>query len=199
MLWTFLARRTDLFDGRAKRVVHFAPEPCITKRLATKLGNRYLTVDLQSPTAMFLADLTELPFRNGVFDVVICSHVLEHIPDDRRAMSEIRRILKPTGWAAILVPIIYPDATDEDLSVTDPAERARRFFYAGHLRAYGEADFVDRLRGAGLSVEVVRHADLLSEPECLSSGVNLLSGDVFLCSPAPEHQRHVTKEASATA
>jgi len=183
MLWTFLSKRTQLFDGAAKRVVHFAPEPCISKRLSKKLGNRYLTVDLQSPTAMFLADLTDLPFRDRVFDAVICSHVLEHIPEDRRAMAEIRRILKPGGWAAILVPIVYPDTTDEDLSITDPAEQQRRFFHHGHVRAYGEKDFEARLRSAGLTVELVRRTDLLSEAERVSSGVNSLSGDVFLCSP----------------
>lgn len=184
MLWTFFTRRSDLFDGKPKRVIHFAPEPCISQRLSARLGNRYLSADLQSSTAMFLADLTDLPFKDGVFDVVICSHVLEHIPDDRRAMAEIRRVLKPTGWAAVLVPIIYPEHTDEDLSITDPEERLRRYFYPSHLRAYGEADFAARLRGAGMSVELVRHTDLLSEAERASSGVNVLSGDVFLCTPA---------------
>jgi SAM-dependent methyltransferase len=184
MLWSFLKRCTNLFDGQAKRVVHFAPEPFLSRRLREELGQNYLTADLNSATAMFRADLTDLPFRDGVFDVVICSHVLEHIPDDRKAMAEMRRVLRPGGWAAILVPILYPDATDEDLTITDPAEQLRRFLHNGHVRGYGQTDFMERLRSQAFKVDVVRRTDFLTEDECRNTGVTDISGDVFFCSPS---------------
>ena len=83
-------------------------------------------------------DITDIPYADGSFDVILCSHVLEHIPDDRRAMRELRRVLAPRGWALLQVPIDHQRAvTFEDPSVTDPAERARLFGQHDHVRWYG--------------------------------------------------------------
>ena len=101
-------------------------------------------------------DIHDLVFRDGTFDFVICSHVLEHVDDDRAAMREIRRVLRPDGTALIMVPILSPGGrTFEDATITTPEGRERAFGQTDHVRRYG-GDFPDRAREAGLEVEAFR-------------------------------------------
>src|SRR6185503_7695510 len=97
------------------------------------------------------------------FDVIYCSHVLEHVPDDRLARSQLRRGLKRAGWAVLLVPITAAQ-TIEDPTVTDPAERERLFGQHDHVRRYGP-DYVDRLRDAGFSVSETNASDMFNDSE----------------------------------
>ena len=103
--------------------------------LKKQLGSGYLTSDIRHPRAMVKMDITDIQYPDNPFDVIYCSHVLEHVPDDRRALSEFYRILKPTGWAILLVPIIA-EKTFEDPSITDPSERLKLFGQADHVRGY---------------------------------------------------------------
>jgi SAM-dependent methyltransferase len=99
-------------------------------------------------------DLVDVDQPDDLFDVIICNHVLEHVPDDRRAMSELYRVLKPGGFAILQVPISFViERTIEDPSISEPAERARLFGQPDHVRLYG-ADYPDRLGEAGFQVEV---------------------------------------------
>ena len=100
-------------------------------------------------------DLTRIPHANASFDSVLCCHVIEHIPDDRRAMRELRRVLAPGGFGILQTPVQSMDRTVEDPSVTDPAERRRRFGQPDHVRVYGR-DFHDRLRETGFRVHRIR-------------------------------------------
>ena len=88
-------------------------------------------------------------------DIILCSHVLEHIPEDRKAMAEIRRVLKPDGFAILLVPLVIGvDETHEDPSFdTDEALRWKYFGMGDHVRQYGKRDFIKRLETAGLQIE----------------------------------------------
>jgi SAM-dependent methyltransferase len=148
VLYLFLRRRTNVFD-RPGRVLHVAPEAGIGARLQEARGIEYVSTDLDPGAAMVAADLTDLPFEDGSFDLVLCNHVLEHIPDDVAAMRELRRVLDPAGLAVMQHPIDAGRAeTFEDASVTDPAERERVFFQRDHVRIYGR-DFGDRLARAG--------------------------------------------------
>jgi SAM-dependent methyltransferase len=131
--------------------------------LRDKLGSGYLTADLLDPRAMERMDVTNVPHRNGSFDVIYCSHVLEHVPDDRRAMREFFRVLKPSGWALLLVPIRVPH-TVEDPSIVDPAKRRELFGQEDHVRRYGP-DFADRLRGVGFAVKTISAADVLDKDD----------------------------------
>jgi len=97
-------------------------------------------------------DITNIPYEDNSFGVILCSHVLEHIPDDRKAMRELYRVLKPGGWAILQVPIIR-DKTFEDFSITKPEDRERVFGQWDHVRAYGK-DYRDRLEKAGFKVRV---------------------------------------------
>lgn len=158
LAWLFFRERTALLDGTEKRVLHVAPEACLERRLRRALGSGYVTADLLDPTADVRMDLMEIQYPEGSFDVIYCSHVLEHVPDDRQAMRELHRVMAPGGWGMINVPI-SAEATDEDPSVTDPAERLRRFGQEDHVRCYGP-DYYHRLGEAGFEVTVVGAADV---------------------------------------
>jgi SAM-dependent methyltransferase len=164
VLWLYLERRIGL--DRLGRVLHIAPEPGIAERLARCPGVTYLTADVVPGRAMVAADLTSLPFDDASFDLAICNHVLEHIPDDLAAMRELRRVLVPGGLLAAQAPVDARRAvTFEDWSVTDPDERERVFFQKDHVRIYGR-DFADRLRRAGFSrVDATKYQRELPDDE----------------------------------
>jgi SAM-dependent methyltransferase len=152
LLWLYLSRGA-LLSG-VKLMLHVAPEPCLERRLSTIRELDYVSGDLEPRPGQLRLDVTALPFEDRHFDAIICSHVLEHVPDDRRALSELSRVLRPDGWAILLVPILR-ETTIEDPNETDPAERLRRFGQRDHVRVYGD-DFYDRLRDAGFGVTVER-------------------------------------------
>jgi SAM-dependent methyltransferase len=159
-------------------MLHIAAERCLRSRFRTRLDSGYLTADLEKP-AMVRMDITDIQYPDESFDAICCSHVLEHVPDDRRAMREICRVLKSSGWAILLVPITA-DRTFEDPSVTDPEERLRLFGQADHVRRYGP-DYTDRLREAGFGVEVVCVSDLVGEKQARRMGLIRHAGAIYYC------------------
>lgn len=154
-MWLWLPT-TDLL-ARPHRLLYFAPEPHIQEQLRALPNLDYVSVDISSPLADRTVDITELPFADRSFDVVICSHVLEHVPDDAKALGELHRVLAPGGWALLLVPYRADVDTDEDVGAS-PEERVRRFGQADHVRAYGR-DFPDRIRSAGFRLHEERIVD----------------------------------------
>ena len=182
LVWLYFARRTDLFDGRSKRVLHIAPEQCFEDRFRQRFGAGYLTADLLDPHVMERMDVTDIHHPDESFDVIYCSHVLEHVPDDRLAMSELRRVLKRAGWAVLLVPITV-EQTIEDPTVTDPAERERLFGQHDHVRRYGP-DYVDRLHEAGFDVVVTGVSDLLRGEDLSRMGLTRCDAAIYHCTRA---------------
>jgi SAM-dependent methyltransferase len=178
-LWLFVARRTNLFDGKPPKMLHVAPELCFESRLKQRLGDNYLTADLFNPRAMVKMDITNIDYPDRSFDVVYCSHVLEHVQDDRKAMREFYRILKCNGWAILLVPITAA-RTFEDSSISDPEERLKVFGQKDHVRRYG-LDYADRLREAGFSVEIIKANDLVQNDEAVRMGLTSASGEIYYC------------------
>jgi predicted SAM-dependent methyltransferase len=175
----FLTRKTDLFDGKPKKMLHVAPEPFFESKFRQLLGDKYLTADLVDPRAMVKMDITNIDYPDQSFDVIYCSHVLEHVQDDRKAMREFYRTLKRTGWAILLVPII-DTKTFEDFSITDPKERLKVFGHEDHVRRYGP-DYVDRLKEAGFSVEIIQVNDLVQHDEAIRMGLTSASGEIHYC------------------
>jgi SAM-dependent methyltransferase len=178
LLWLYLRKHTDLFDGKPKKILHVAPEPQLSRLLCGLPHVEYVSADAADGKAMVVADVTRLPFADREFDVVFCNHVLEHVTDDRKAMSEFRRVLKPTGWAILQVPI-RGETTFEDPSVTDPDERERLFGQWDHVRIYG-TDYVDRLESAGFDVKVDPFVRSISESDARRMGLDR-GEDIFCC------------------
>jgi len=171
LIWTWIRQRSGLTaiqPPRTTRLLHVAPERHLETKLRALPGVDYLSGDLER-RAMRRLDVTNLPFDDATFDVVLCNHVLEHVPEDRRAMRELRRVLRPSGWASLLVPITA-GPTFEDPSVTSEAERHRLFGQYDHVRRYGP-DYVDRLAEAGFAVETLTAVELMSTPRRRRAGL----------------------------
>jgi len=163
LLYLYLRQKTNLFRDELS-VLHFSPERGLGGALASQRNLKYATSWYESDRpADYHLDLTNLALPDNSWDVLIAYHVLEHIPDDRKAMREMFRVLKPGGWAAVQVPIGDAPDTDEDPSVDTEAERTERFGQFDHLRLYGWQDFADRLTQAGFTVTIERFGHELSE------------------------------------
>jgi len=188
LLVSYLREHTDLFTARLD-VLHVAPEWCLQRELRRQPNLRYVSGDLDSPLAMDQIDLLDLPYGAESFDVVICNHVLEHVDDDRRALLEIRRVLRPSGRAIIMSPIDGASSvTLEDPSVETPDERLRVYWQRDHMRRYG-VDFADRVANCGFDVETIHHIDQFDEHEITRQGLRRESAlfsddDIFLCRAA---------------
>ena len=156
LIWLYLREETDFFTkDNQQNVLHIAPEQCFYKRFRKQKNLDYLTSDLDSPLADVRADICNLPFEDNEFDVIFCNHVLEHIPDDKKAMAELYRVMKPGGWGIFQVPQdINRKETFEDDSITNKEERTRIFGQYDHVRVYG-LDYFDRLREAGFTVKEI--------------------------------------------
>ncbi len=151
LLWLYLKNETDFFSAPLK-VLHFAPEQAFYKRFKNLKNLDYTTTDLNSPLADVKADICNLPFEDDSYDVILCNHVLEHIPDDTKAMHELYRVLKPGGFGVFQIPQdLSREHTFEDNTITDKKERARIFGQYDHVRIYGR-DYFDKLRSAGFTV-----------------------------------------------
>ena len=164
LLWLFLENETNFFTENI-HLLHFAPEQAFYKRFKQLKNIDYTTTDLNSPLADVKADICNLPFEKNTYDVILCNHVLEHIPDDTKAMQELYRVLKPGGWGVFQIPQdLSRDVTFEDDSITDKKERARIFGQYDHVRIYGR-DYFDKLRGIGFEVDEIDLTAKLSENE----------------------------------
>ena len=180
LVWLFIEKKTNLFDGVPKKMLHVAPESCLEPKFKEYLGDNYLTADLYNPSAMVKMDITDIQYPDQSFDVIYCSHVLEHVQDDKRAMREFFRVLKNSGWAILLVPITSGQ-TIEDPSIIDPKERLKVFGQEDHVRRYGP-NYVDRLREAGFKIEITKVRDLVNdEKEIIEMGLTPASGEIYYC------------------
>lgn len=159
-------------------MLHIAPEPALARRLMHLDNVDYLSADLFDPKAMVKMDITQIDYPDHSFDLIYCSHVLEHVSDDRKALGEFWRVLKPGGKAIILVPILG-QVTFEDASITDPVERERVYGQHDHVRSYG-LDFASRLEGSGFQVKPIKPQDLASEDEIKRMGLPTYE-TIFFC------------------
>jgi SAM-dependent methyltransferase len=179
-MWLYLQRKTNILVDDL-RVLHFAPERIFEEWLRPRANLDYVSTDLSRARADVKADITHLPFPDDSFDVILCSHVLEHVPDDRRAMRELFRVLRPSGWALVLVPMDSSRAeTFEDRTIVAPADRERHFGQADHVRVYGR-DFTARLEEAGFTVRVEDLRRELGEAEARRYGLRPRKPDLHLC------------------
>jgi len=154
LIWYYLNHHTQILTQPTK-LLHIAPEQCFYKKFKSLPNLKYVTADLESPLAEVKMDIQAMPFEDNTFDVVLCNHVLEHIPDDKKAMREILRVMKPGGWAILQVPMkAGAETTFEDATITDKKERAIHFGQYDHLRLYGK-DYGTVLQSLGFEVEIM--------------------------------------------
>jgi SAM-dependent methyltransferase len=165
LIYLYLKERKDFFK-KPLDVLHIAPEACFISSFEKVHGDRYITADIESPLAKVKMDIHAIPFEESRFDVVLCNHVLEHVRDDIKAMSEIQRVLKPGGFAILQVPFFnpIPDKTFEDATITDKRERERIFGQDDHVRKYGK-DYVKRIKQSGLMPVEENFVNELSEAD----------------------------------
>lgn len=160
LLWCYIKNEMEMFKDD-KQILYLAPTQIIDEKLRER-GN-VVTVDLLMEDVDINADITQLPFNDSIFDVIICSHVLEHIPDDRVALSEMHRVLKSGGDTLLMVPKDKAlEQTYEDDSITSPEARREEFGEKSHVRWYGK-DFIQRLEDTGFDATIETYTENLNE------------------------------------
>lgn len=170
-MWLYLQNETNFFTDKLK-VLHIAPEQEFLRKFKKMKNLDYTSADLFSPIVDVKADILDLPFADNSFDVIICNHVLEHIVDDRKAMSELYRVMKPKGWGIVQVPMKNSlEKTYEDFSIIDPKERQKHFGQYDHVRWYG-MDYFDRLKSVGFETEINFYSQKFSEADIKRFGLN---------------------------
>jgi len=170
-MWLYLQNETNFFAHKLK-VLHIAPEQEFLRKFKKMKNLEYTSADLFSPIVDVKADIVDLPFEDNSFDVIICNHVLEHIVDDRKAMSELYRVMKSGGWGIVQVPMKNSlEKTYEDFTITDPKERQKHFGQYDHVRWYG-MDYFDRLKSVGFDADINFYSQKFSEAEIKRFGLN---------------------------
>jgi len=176
LLWLYLKNETSFFTKPAK-MLHIAPEQCFLKRFKKQKNLDYTTADLRSPIADVKADICDLPFEDNAFDVVFCNHVLEHIEDDFKAMSELYRVLKPNGLGIFQIPQdLSLESTYEDLTINTPEERTKHFGQYDHVRVYGK-DYFNRLRHVGFQVQEINYSKSFTKEQIQK--YSLVEGEII--------------------
>ena len=166
LLYLYLHNQTDLLTGRRPlRVLHLGPEFCLRPLLVSIVNATYVSADSMLSVVDFLGvspdicmSATHACFRSDAFDLVIASHVLEHVKADRQAIAELFRVTKPDGLAILPVPIDWDLETTDERENLDSSERAKFYGDATHVRQYGR-DYLDRLQRVGFTPELYRLED----------------------------------------
>jgi len=180
LMWLYLKDLNNLFESHATiKLLHFAPERIFYEKFSKLQNLEYTPCDLCPEKYVFggkvkvtKVDITKIPFDNRTFDFIFCSHVLEHIPDDALAMSELYRVMKPGGWGVFQAPIDFSvKKTYEDFSITTPEGRAIAFGQRDHVRRYG-LDYKNRLEKAGFKVTLDDFVTKFSAEELFRYGLD---------------------------
>ena len=188
LIWKYINEKTNLFKNNEKiKLLHFAPEKCFFNVFVKNQSIDYFPCDIMPEKysndkniKIIKADITNLPFDVNFFDFILCSHVLEHVVDDKKAMSELYRVLKVGKMGIFQVPIDYNrEVTYEDYSITDPGDREKAFGQSDHVRYYGQ-DYKVRLKNAGFNVLVDDYINLFTTEELFKFGL-LPSQLIYVC------------------
>jgi Methyltransferase domain len=177
LVWLFFQQRV-IARHTIQRLLHIAPEQALASTFQQLTQQVYVSADLYDPQAHMRTRLEALPYLDQSFDLLFCSHVLEHIPDDQRAMHEIWRVLRPGGIAIVIVPLLG-EQTYEDATITDPQERERAFGQFDHVRWYG-LDITTRLTAAGFHVEQIDISNIVHADQITHYGL-IDEGPIMLC------------------
>jgi len=179
LLYIYFNDKTNLFADASKiSLLHFAPEKEFYDIFSQEKYKQYIPGDLSpekynynGKVKLRKVDITKIPFEDNSFDVVLCNHVLEHVPNDIQAMAEMYRVMKKGGWGIISVPIDYRrEETYEDFTITTAQEREKAFGQHDHVRWYGR-DYKDRLKNSGFKVTEDDYVKKFSSDELFRLGL----------------------------
>ena len=189
----FLYLLTKIDTNKNIKVCHFAPEKSIGQLFQMFKNIEYISCDIRPGAAMQVQDITKTTFEDNTFDIIFCSHVLEHIEDDKKAMRELFRILKPNGFAILQVPLcqehngIKLETTYEDFSITSPEGRTIAFGQSDHVRKYEKNDYVKRLKDSGFNV--VEDNFSLTLTDAVKNKYGIKDEIIFICNNRAEQSR----------
>ncbi len=191
LLWLYLQSKPFFFQKRRIKLLHFAPEKAFYNLFSNESSVDYHPVDLfpesynyQGSVTVKKVNITSIPFSDGYFDAILCNHVLEHIPDDKLAIQELRRVLSfQNGWGIFQVPLDYSlENTYEDANITQPEARKKAFGQIDHVRLYGR-DYYSRLADAGFKVKEDDFIATIPAGDIFKYG--LMRGEkICFCTPA---------------
>lgn len=167
---------TDIFES-SSRILHFAPEKNIQNRIRSNGKNDYYACDIMADKEMHMIDVTNIPFVDNTFDYIIINHVLEHVPNERKAMSEMIRVLRPEGRIIMSFPICTDQKTIEDKMVKTPEERLCYYGQEDHVRLYG-SDYKERLEQYGMKFDVYSPENECSDMDIKKYG--FIKDDIIL-------------------
>lgn len=156
------------------KILHFAPEKNLSKKIDSYNPIKYIKADFnpyQEDTLKI--DATNIPYQNDTYNLVICNHVLEHIPDYLTALKEIYRVLKPNGIAILQTPyskILHRNFEDKNINT----DELRYFFYGekDHYRIFSEQNFFEDLQKTGFALNIIQNKQLFNDEICFYYGVN---------------------------
>lgn len=155
-------------------VLHFAPEVTIAEKIKSLKPASYAMGDLYPNKEEYQKiDVTQIPFQDASIDILICNHVLEHVPDYKKAFKEIYRVLRVGGFAILQTP--YSELLDQNFEDRNIDTDARRLFFYGqedHVRFFSKKQFFHDLEETGFTLQFVNHADLFTDEETEYYGVN---------------------------
>ena len=154
LMWLYLRDHSNFFTEEGLEVLHIAPEQCFHKKFKNQKNINYLTGDLESPLADLHFDLHDIPLEDNRFNVIFCNHVMEHVADANKCMSELYRVMKPGGWGIMQVPQDFSrELTFEDPTIVTPEDREKHYWQKDHVRLFGK-DYPEWLKKAGFEVEL---------------------------------------------
>jgi SAM-dependent methyltransferase len=183
LVYLNLKHATSLFQTGG-RVLHVAPKPLIMKAMLQKKNVQYIRGNISASRADVSLDVTQIPFQNNTFDVLITNHVLEHVPDDKKVMEEILRVIKPNGYCILQVPIARAlETTRYDANVVADEERLETFGQKDHVRLYGN-DYTSLITEAGCDVDEVKWQSLKKLNPLQKNRYGLIEKETLLvCKP----------------
>lgn len=158
----YLANELKLYQQKNIKLLHFAPEHGLFNKLKKIKNIEYIDADINLAYARNVIDIVDIPFPDNYFDYIICSHVLGHIPDEKKAINELFRTLKINATALIMTLLSKNNSTFEDENIKTPEARLKHYGEDNLCRLHG-LDFGKRLEFAGFEVERVDYRIQLSE------------------------------------
>lgn len=179
--------KLNLWDKiESKEILHFAPEINFSKKIEQYKPLRYIKGDLYSQDITIQKiDATAISFNDATFDIVICNHVLEHIPHYKTAMSEIFRVLKPGGMAILQTPYSrLLENNFEDEGINTDELRSILYGQIDHVRVFSEKIFYNGLNETGFILNIVKHEDVLKELNFQYLGVSINENLIKVLKPS---------------